>query len=71
MRRACATEREQDEIPRVESLFDSRLADDVSHLELGDPGDATGGLHQCQLQRIGDASHRRDGSLGVKPNATA
>ena len=59
--RACTAEREQHEVPRIETLLDGHLADDVRHLELGNPGDAARRLHQRELERVGYALHRVDG----------
>ena len=45
MRGTRTAECEEHEVPRIEPLFDGHLANDVRHLELGDPGDAGCGLH--------------------------
>ena len=59
------------EVARIESLFDGHLANDVRHLELGDPGDAARRFHQRELERVGDALHRVDGFLAIELDAPA
>ncbi len=46
VRRARPAESKEDEVARIEALLHGRLADDVGHLELGDPRDAARGLHE-------------------------
>src|ERR1700681_1161169 len=60
MRRPRSAEREQYEVPRIETLLDGHLADDVRHLELSNPGDAARRFHQRELERVGDALYRID-----------
>src|SRR5229473_2212912 len=71
MRRARAAEGEQHEVARVETLLHGRLADDVGHLELGDPGDAARRLHEREAERRGDALHRVCRLLPVQLDAPA
>src|SRR5436309_3028334 len=71
VRGARAAEREQHEVARIESLLDGHLADDVCHLELGDPGDAARRLHERELKRSRDALYRCDGFFTIEPHAPA
>ncbi len=58
VRRARAAEGEEHEVARIETLLHGRLADDVGHLELGDPGDSARRLHERNAERRCDALHR-------------
>src|SRR6266571_2252430 len=68
---ACAAEGEQHEVARVEAFLHGRLADDVGHLELGDPGDAARSFHERKAERRCDALHRVHRLLPVELDAPA